>query len=86
MDIVGMDESDEMFVVVSDLDGGAYGPFFILARAREYAEVADGSVFRLQRMDDDEGACRESWQSSTRSRALDGSHYAEVYHRRMRTV
>ena len=51
-----MDESNEMFVVVSDLDGGAYGPFFILARAIEYAEVADGSVFKLLPAEADEGS------------------------------
>jgi hypothetical protein len=52
---VGMDESNAMFVVVSDLDDGAYGPFFILARAVEYAEVAGGTVFRLQPIGADEG-------------------------------
>jgi hypothetical protein len=47
MDTAGMDEATEMYVVISDMDGGAYGPFFILARALEYAETVDGSVFRL---------------------------------------
>jgi hypothetical protein len=47
MDTVGMNESNEMYIVISDMDSGAYGPFFIFARALEYAETVDGSVFRL---------------------------------------
>jgi hypothetical protein len=35
-----------MFVVISDMDGLA-GPFLNRATAHEYAEAADGSVFRL---------------------------------------
>ena len=45
MDTAGL--GDEMYIVISDITGGAYGPFFILARAQEYAETVDGSVFRL---------------------------------------
>jgi hypothetical protein len=48
------DDGITMFVVISDLDGGAYGPFYDRARALEYAEVANGLVFRL--VGDDEGA------------------------------
>jgi hypothetical protein len=47
MDTAGMDDATEMYVVISDIDGGAYGPFFILARAVEYAQTVDGTIYRL---------------------------------------
>jgi hypothetical protein len=43
-----------MYVVLSDL--GIDGPFFTLARAVELAETADGSVFQLRRVNDDEAS------------------------------
>ena len=49
-----IDDDTTMFIVLSDL--GIDGPFFTLAPAVEIAEVSDGSVFRLERMDDDEGS------------------------------
>ena len=50
-----IDDETTMFIVLSDTDGVA-GPFFTRETAYEYAEAADGSVFRLQRADDDEGS------------------------------
>jgi hypothetical protein len=56
MNTTGIDEAAAMYVVVSDMDGGAYGPFFIHARALEYAEAVNGTVFRL--VDDGAGGVK----------------------------
>jgi len=48
-----IDDETTMFIVISDTDVVA-GPFFTRETAYEYAEAADGSVFRL--VDDDEGS------------------------------
>jgi hypothetical protein len=40
------DDVTTMYVVISDIDRGAYGPFCDFERALEYAEVVDGSVYR----------------------------------------
>jgi hypothetical protein len=54
MDKSQIDDETMMFIVISDI-GGIDGPFFTLARAVELAEVSDGSVFKLERVDDDDG-------------------------------
>jgi len=46
---VNDDERDDeitMFVVISDIDGGAYGPFHARKTALEYAAAVDGTVFK----------------------------------------
>src|SRR5262249_43925792 len=40
-----VDDGATQFVVISDVDRGAYVPFFPRERAFEYAEAVDGSVF-----------------------------------------
>jgi hypothetical protein len=55
MDKTQNDNETTMFIVISDMDGVA-GPFFNRATAYEYAEVADGSVFRL--VEDDGGSAK----------------------------
>ena len=41
----GAEDGVTQYVVISDMDQGAYGPFFKRENAFEYAEVVDGSVF-----------------------------------------
>jgi hypothetical protein len=48
------DDGITQYVVISDIDGGAYGPFFTRVKAFEYAEVVDGSVFLLVAAEDHE--------------------------------
>jgi hypothetical protein len=45
-------DDEVMFIVISDIDGVS-DLFFNRDRAEQYAEVADGTVFRLVRIEEE---------------------------------
>jgi hypothetical protein len=54
--VIQNDDEAALFVVISDIDGRAHGPFHTREAALARAEEADGTGFRL--VDDDEGGVK----------------------------